>query len=73
MNFGSRNIKTGIRDATAFSGSANEYIIYVHGIGQSNEYELYSLFSNCRRILRVNVVKNQKTGQCKGYGFVVFV
>ena len=47
MNFGSRNIKTGIRDATAFSGSANEYIIYVHGIGQSNEYELYSLFSNC--------------------------
>jgi len=53
-------------------GSANGHIIYVYGIGQANESDLYSLFSNCGRILRVNVIKNQKTGQCKGYGFVVF-
>ncbi len=50
----------------------NGNIIYVYGIGQANESDLYSLFSNCGRILRVNVIKNQKTGQCKGYGFVVF-
>lgn len=50
----------------------NGHIIYVYGIGQANESDLYSLFSNCGRILRVNVIKNQKTGQCKGYGFVVF-
>lgn len=55
------------------SGNAgNGHIIYVYGIGQANESDLYSLFSNCGRILRVNVIKNQKTGQCKGYGFVVF-
>lgn len=53
-------------------GQANGHIIYVYGIGQANESDLYSLFSNCGRILRVNVIKNQKTGQCKGYGFVVF-
>lgn len=55
------------------SGNANNgHIIYVYGIGQANESDLYSLFSNCGRILRVNVIKNQKTGHCKGYGFVVF-
>ena len=54
------------------SGSSPGHIIYVYGIGQANESDLYSLFSNCGRILRVNVIKNQKTGQCKGYGFVVF-
>lgn len=53
-------------------GQSNGHIIYVYGIGQANESDLYSLFSNCGRILRVNVIKNQKTGQCKGYGFVVF-
>lgn len=53
-------------------GQGNGNIIYVYGIGQANESDLYSLFSNCGRILRVNVIKNQKTGQCKGYGFVVF-
>lgn len=42
----------------------NGHIIYVYGIGQANESDLYSLFSNCGRILRVNVIKNQKTGQC---------
>lgn len=52
--------------------NGNGHIIYVYGIGQANESDLYSLFSNCGRILRVNVIKNQKTGQCKGYGFVVF-
>lgn len=55
------------------SGAGNSgHIIYVYGIGQANESDLYSLFSNCGRILRVNVIKNQKTGQSKGYGFVVF-
>jgi len=57
---------------TSGNMSSNGHIIYVYGIGQANESELYSLFSNCGRILRVNVIKNQKTGQCKGYGFVVF-
>jgi len=48
-------------------------IIYVYGIGSlASESDLYSLFSQCGRILRVNVIKNPKTGQCKGYGFVVF-
>ena len=47
--------------------------IYVYGIGQqANESDLYSLFNNCGRILRVNVIKNSKTGLCKGFGFVVF-
>lgn len=54
------------------NSSANGHIIYVYGIGQANESDLYSLFSHCGRILRINVIKNQKTGQCKGYGFVVF-
>jgi len=54
------------------NSSSNGHIIYVYGIGQANESDLYSLFSHCGRILRINVIKNQKTGQCKGYGFVVF-
>ena len=54
------------------SNNSSGHIIYVYGIGQANESDLYSLFSHCGRILRVNVIKNQKTGQCKGYGFVVF-
>ena len=45
-------------------GNNGGHIIYVYGIGQANESDLYSLFSNCGRILRVNVIKNQKTGQC---------
>jgi len=53
-------------------GLSSGHIIYVYGIGQANESELYSLFTHCGRIMRVNVIKNQKTGQCKGYGFVVF-
>jgi RNA recognition motif-containing protein len=48
-------------------------VIYVYGIGpQATESDLYSLFSNCGRIVRVNVIKNPKTTQCKGYGFVMF-
>ena len=50
----------------------NGHIIYVYGLGQANESDLYSLFTNCGRILRVNTIKNPKTGQSKGYGFVVF-
>lgn len=47
--------------------------IYVYGIGShASESDLYSLFSNCGRIARVNVIKNPKTGQSKGFGFVVF-
>jgi RNA recognition motif-containing protein len=53
--------------------SSNSNIIYVYGIGSSaTESDLYALFTHCGRILRVNVIKNPKTGQCKGYGFVVF-
>lgn len=47
--------------------------IYVYGIGQqASEADLYSLFANYGRISRVNVIKNSKTGLCKGFGFVVF-
>ncbi|CAF0964764.1 unnamed protein product [Brachionus calyciflorus] len=47
--------------------------IYVYGFGpHATESDLYSLFSNIGRISRVNVIKNAKTGQSKGYGFVVF-
>lgn len=47
--------------------------IYVYGIGpHATESDLFSLFSNCGRIQRVNVIKNAKTGQSKGFGFVVF-
>jgi RNA recognition motif-containing protein len=59
-------------NVNTLNSNTNGHIIYVYGIGQANESDLYSLFSNCGRILRVNVIKNQKTGQFKGYGFVVF-
>ena len=59
-------------DGKQSAANSSGHIIYVYGIGQANESDLYSLFSHCGRILRVNVIKNQKTGQCKGYGFVVF-
>lgn len=62
--------KTNISYNAAGMGSAT---IYVYGIGpHATESDLYSLFSNCGRISRVNVIKNTKTGQSKGYGFVVF-
>ena len=48
-------------------------IVYVYGIGpQATENDLFSLFSSFGRILRLDVIKNSKTGQSKGYGFVVF-
>ncbi len=48
-------------------------IIYVYGIGEyATESDLYSLFSKFGPIQRVNVIKNSKTGKCKGYGFVEF-
>lgn len=49
---------------SSLSGLANNgQLVYVYGIGQNaTESELYSLFSTCGRILRVNVIKNQKTG-----------
>lgn len=80
QHFGSQNsnptslldLKIDIKPPGVASDSANGHIIYVYGIGQANESDLFSLFNNCGRILRVNVIKNQKTGQCKGYGFVVF-
>jgi RNA recognition motif-containing protein len=54
-------------------GGGQTNTIYVYGIGQqASESDLYSLFSNCGRIARVNVIKNPKTGLCKGFGFVVF-
>ena len=47
--------------------------LYVYGIGQTaNESDLYTLFSNVGRVARVNVIKDQKTGIGKGYGFVEF-
>jgi RNA recognition motif-containing protein len=69
------NNKTVTNNASSSSSgqNSNGHIIYVYGIGpQATESDLYALFSHCGNILRVNVIKNQKTGQCKGYGFVVF-
>jgi RNA recognition motif-containing protein len=54
-------------------GEKGGHIIYVYGIGpHASESDLYTLFQNVGPILRVNVIKNQKTGLGKGYGFVVF-
>ena len=54
-------------------GKETGQMIYVYGIGShATESDLYSLFSTFGRISRVNVVKNPKTGTCKGYGFVLF-
>ena len=71
LDFGNIQMDTS-KSNNLVSNTSNGNIIYVYGIGQANESDLYSLFTNCGRILRVNVIKNPKTGQSKGYGFVVF-
>jgi RNA recognition motif-containing protein len=60
-------------DSNNKASSQNSNVIYVSGLGESaTEADLYTLFSNIGQIQRVNVIKNDKTGLCKGYGFVVF-
>ena len=62
------------------NSNTNENInnpIYVYGVGSSaTENDLYAIFAhigqNSMKIKRVNVIKNSKTGECKGYGFVEF-
>jgi RNA recognition motif-containing protein len=51
----------------------NSRIVYVYGIGpHASEPDLFALFQNSGRIVRVNVIKSQASGVGKGYGFVVF-
>ena len=76
--FGSSSNNSNLIDVNSLTDnkpglSYNSPTIYVYGIGpHATESDLYLLFSNYGRILRVNVIKNGKTGQSKGYGFVVF-
>jgi RNA recognition motif-containing protein len=70
------NVRHGMRHQQHYQAndtSKTGHIVYVYGIGpNTNESDLYSLFQNIGHIQRVNVIKNQKSGVGKGYGFVVF-
>ncbi|RNA37830.1 Sex-lethal -like protein [Brachionus plicatilis] len=65
--------RASLLDSVNMDSKLGTSTIYVYGIGaHATEADLFSLFSNCGRIQRVNVIKNPKTGQSKGFGFVVF-
>ena len=70
---GGGSLVNGLLNFDNHLGEKGGHIIYVYGIGpHASESDLYTLFQSIGKILRVNVIKNQKTGLGKGYGFVVF-
>lgn len=49
----------------------NEYVIFVYNIGpHSDELSLVDIFSPFGNIAKTSVIRDQSTGQGKGYGFV---